>query len=133
MKADPPLREELRGLEDSLANPRVRRSAAKLARLIADDFREFGSSGRIFDKGQIIAELQRQEPCELSLQEFQAVYLAADIVLVTYRARAQFSHSMAPRDSLRSSIWRQRNGKWEVVFHQGTPTELRKVEDARTS
>jgi hypothetical protein len=119
------LLEELRGLEELLAKPDVRRSPDELARLIADDFREFGGSGRIFDKKQIIAALQGQPRCGLSLTDFQAVCLATDVVLVTYRGKAQFSHSEKPLHSLRSSIWRRRDGKWQVVFHQGTPTEVK--------
>src|SRR6185436_5231772 len=52
---DVSLAEHLRELEKLLANPEIRKSPAELARLIADDFREFGGSGRIFDKQQIIA------------------------------------------------------------------------------
>jgi hypothetical protein len=118
------LLEELRGLEELLAKPDVRRSPDELERLIADDFREFGGSGRIFDKKQIIAALQGQPRCELSLTDFQAVCLATDVVLVTYRGKAQFSESEKPLYSLRSSIWRRSDGKWQVVFHQGTPTEV---------
>ena len=38
----------LRGLELELLRPELRESAGRLANLLADDFREFGSSGRIF-------------------------------------------------------------------------------------
>src|SRR5580765_7929954 len=117
MNNEASLIEELRELEELLMRPGVRRSPTELARLMADDFREFGSSGRVFDRGQIIAALQRQEPCEISLIDFRAVCLAADVVLVTYRGKVQFSHSAMLVESLRSSIWRRRNGKWEVVFH----------------
>jgi hypothetical protein len=123
MNDDCSLTEELRSLEEQLARPDVRRSPAELARLIADDFREFGSSGRAFDKNQIIAALEAQAACTLSIDDFQAKRLAADIALVTYRGTAQFAGSPAKRHSLRSSIWRFRGGKWEVIFHQGTPAE----------
>jgi len=115
--------EHVRSLEELLAKPDVRHAPGQLARLIADDFREFGSSGRVFDKQQIIAALQRQAPCELSLRDFRAVLLAANVVLVTYCGTARFSGSTTASYSLRSSIWRRRDGRWEVVFHQGTPSE----------
>jgi len=113
---------ELRKLEERLTNPEVRRSPGELALLLADDFREFGSSGRIFDKSQIIAELQNQVPCNISLTDFEAARLAENLVLVTYRATVIVGSSAAPLHSLRSSLWRRRYGQWEVVFHQGTPS-----------
>ena len=117
------LAEHLRELEELLAKPEIRKSPAELARLIADDFREFGGSGRIFDKQQIIAALQQQGECRLSLQDFRAVSLAPDVVLLTYRGTAQFAGAATTLHSLRSSIWRKQNGEWKVVFHQGTPTK----------
>src|SRR5215467_3513843 len=125
MSADASLINELRQLEELLAALDIRRSPAALAQLIADDFREFGSSGRVFSKEQIIAALQGQARCEISLTDFEVFCLAADVVLVTYRGKAQFCGSAEVKYSLRSSIWRRRNGKWEVVFHQGTPTEVK--------
>ena len=51
----------LRELEERLLQPDVRRSPRAVADLLADEFVEFGSAGRIFDKPQIIAAL-RDEP-----------------------------------------------------------------------
>ena len=128
MDADFSLKAHLRQLEELLTKPEIRKSPADLARLLADDFREFGGSGRIFDKQQIIAALQDQKQCELSLHDFRAVHLAPEVVLVTYRGTAQFAGSATAMYSLRSSIWRRQNGKWEVVFHQGTPTKAADTE-----
>ena len=71
MNANPALSEHLRKLEESMARPEIRRSPEDLARLLADDFREFGGSGRVFDKRQIIDALQNQPPVQLWLDEFQ--------------------------------------------------------------
>ena len=122
MKADPTLSEHLRKLEESLAKPEIRRSPEELDRLLADDFREFGGSGRVFDKGQIIDALQSQPEVQLWLDEFQVKCLSPDIVLVTYRGNCRFPGSDEVSHSLRSSIWRHRDGRWKVVFHQGTPS-----------
>jgi len=48
---------QIRRLEENLLSRETRSSPAALARLIADDFIEFGASGRIFDKAHIIAAL----------------------------------------------------------------------------
>jgi hypothetical protein len=122
MNADPVLTDHLRTLEESLTKAGTRRSPEKLAGLLADDFREFGGSGRIFDKKQIIDALQQQPPVEIWLDEFQVKCLAADVALVTYRGNYRLASSEKVSRSLRSSIWRYRDGRWEVVFHQGTPS-----------
>jgi hypothetical protein len=122
MSTDLGLREHLRELEELMTKPEVRRSPEELARLLADDFREFGGSGRVFDKGQIIDALRNQPPVQLSLDEFEVKCLAPDIALVTYRGSCRFPESDKVSHSLRSSIWRNRDGRWEVVFHQGTPS-----------
>src|SRR5262245_53040771 len=122
MSTDPGLSEHLRNLEELLARPDIRRSPEELSRLLADDFREFGGSGRVFDKQQIIDTLQKQTLVELWLEDFQVMCLAPDIALVTYRGNCRFPETGKVSLSLRSSIWRKWNGRWEVVFHQGTPS-----------
>ena len=94
--------------------PEVRKSAAQIAALLADEFVEIGSSGRIYDKDQIIGQLQ-QEAGEESLRtvsDFTARELADGLILVTYRI-------IEPR-AVRSSIWKRTNSEWRMVFHQGT-------------
>ena len=123
MIADPALTEHLRKLEELMTKPEIRRSSEELAQLLADDFREFGGSGRVFDKGQIIDALQNQPALQLWLDEFQVQCLAPDVALVTYRGSCKYPDSDKVSRSLRSSVWRNRNGRWEVLFHQGTPSD----------
>lgn len=57
-------------------HPSVRASPDQVARLLADEFIEFGSSGRVFDKRQIIELLQQEQgranqPINQLLQTFQ--------------------------------------------------------------
>lgn len=112
--------ELLRRLEERLLQPDVRKSASAVADLLADDFIEFGSSGVIFNKRQIIDALQRESPLQLSLTDFRALVLTSDVVLVTYRAiRHDFTENETI-SSLRSSIWKLIEGRWQIVFHQGT-------------
>jgi hypothetical protein len=51
---------ELRNLEESLLRPEVRRDSIACACLLADDFCEFGSSGTIFTKSQILQALKKR-------------------------------------------------------------------------
>jgi hypothetical protein len=85
MNADESIRKHLRCLEERMMKADVRRSPGELGQLLADDFREFGGSGRAFNKQQIIEALQTKGSRQLWLENFQAVYLAPMVVLVTYR------------------------------------------------
>src|SRR5437867_2919736 len=93
LAADPRLSDHLRKLEEIMTKPDVRRRARELSRLLADDFREFGSSGRTFDKRQIIEALKNQSPVQLWLDEFQVICLAPNVALVTYRGNCRFPDS----------------------------------------
>ena len=109
----------LQTLEEELLQPAVRKTASRLDALLADEFMEFGSSGQMFDKHAIIEMLRSESPTRRSLTNFRAMILGPEIVLTTYRATT-YSASGEQR-SLRSSVWRLHDGRWQMVFHQGTP------------
>jgi hypothetical protein len=111
---EPDIAELIRRLEERLLLPEVRRSARRVGALLAEEFREIGSSGRIFDRQQIIDQL-RHEPAGQSrgtISDFTARELSDSVVLTTYR--------VIETRTLRSSIWKNINSKWQMVFHQGT-------------
>lgn len=108
----------LQSLEEQLLDPLTRKDPHALANCLTDDFQEFGSSGRIFSKASVIAELSIEAPRQLSLDNFQIFPLSAEIVLVTY-----ISTRIADGETsrfLRSSIWVNLEGAWKIRFHQGT-------------
>lgn len=112
---------ELKHLEETLLNPAVRRSRARLDALLADDFLEVGASGRTYDKSAILGMTDKAYDGQLSLHEFSATALAPSIALVRYRSllrRADGRESHA----LRCSVWSLTEKGWKLVFHQGTPT-----------
>lgn len=122
MKADNLEESLLRKLEERLLQPDVRKSAKDVMDLLADEFIEFGSSGRVYDKQQIINSLQNEpiEPLtQRSITEFKTLVLATGVVLVTYRVVRHISDEK-PVYSLRSSIWKLNNDGWKMIFHQGT-------------
>jgi glyoxylase I family protein len=51
--------------------------------------------------------------------DFRSKRLAPGVALVTYSIRREDSQ---PVHTLRSSIWQLRDGRWQLVFHQGTRT-----------
>ena len=113
---------EIRRLEERLLTPQARASPEELTRLLADDFLEFGSSGHVFDRQEVIATLPLQPKERLVLTEFRVRLLAPTIALAMYRVVRPGEQQDVPPGSLRSSIWRCSAGRWQMVFHQGTPT-----------
>jgi hypothetical protein len=115
------MHDEIRRLEESHLNGEARRSSEKLARLLSDDFVEFGSSGRVYDKRTVLAALASDDAAPFVVTDFRTTLLAPGVALATYRAtRTNATGSAA---SLRSSIWkRDAHGEkaWRLVFHQGT-------------
>lgn len=118
------LLDELRVLEERLLMPLDGSAIDECAMLMADDFREIGSSGACYNKAQALQAMgQRQQPQQAhktSLSDFQLRSLAPGVVLLTYRAHRQTINESV--HSLRSSIWKRDNGQWRILFHQGTPT-----------
>ena len=116
-----------RSLEEQLLQPEIRKNSERLGDLLADEFIEFGSSGRTFDKRSVIDRLpqEQRDPEAQSMQwtitEFSARRLAPRVVLVTYRRGTRRDASAEATYSLRSSIWRSTGSKWLMIFLQGTP------------
>ncbi len=109
--------ELLRALEVALAsaNPLLG-DGRQLAALLADDFAEFGGSGRHWTVDAMRAALADAPPLDaVELLDFTVSLLAPDVALATYRLGP-------PRPSNRSSVWVRRDGRWQVRFHQGTLT-----------
>lgn len=113
------LEQLLQDLETKLMDPEVRRSE-KAAEFIADDFMEFAGNGRVFNKSDALAMMKRHVVRTMAIEEFNVRELAPNVVLVTYRVRSQGFGGTPGRISVRSSIWVQRGGKWQVTFHQAT-------------
>lgn len=102
-------------LEQSLLDPSIRQSPEQLNKLIAEDFFEFGSSGKVYNKQDCL------EPDEIQItfgvSDFKVKELSKDVMLATYKTKEDGAVS------LRSSIWKQNGDEWQIVFHQGTKVQ----------
>ena len=114
------LKGQIYQLEDRLLQPEVRRSKEDIAMLLADDFVEFGSSGRIFDKPQVVDGLPDSPTVLMIIEDFQVKVLSSNVVLAIYRVVKKNELREEMTNSLRSSIWKFIDGRWQMVFHQGT-------------
>ncbi|WP_454851615.1 nuclear transport factor 2 family protein [Rhizobium binxianense] len=111
-----------RRLEERLFQPEVRHSRQELENLLSREFREIGSSGRLYTFSDTIEGLLAESPDGSSrAEDFELQMLADGLALVTYRSvRSLFAGGQ--KQNRRSSIWRlETDGQWRMLFHQGTP------------
>lgn len=114
---------QLRALEESLLDPSIRRDRTRLRNLLAEDFLEFGASGRIWTRNTIIELLAIETAFTApAIEDFRCEQLADDVALVTYRTVRPEGSTGERIASLRSSIWTRQSGEWRMRFHQGTRT-----------
>jgi hypothetical protein len=114
MEAAMSLLQTLLELEQRLLAQATRIDAEAISQLIDDDFTEFGASGAVWCKADVVESLPDQVFVQRTITEFAVKPISADTALVTYRCLTD------DNTTLRSSIWRQREGRWQMVFHQGT-------------
>ncbi|PQD95553.1 DUF4440 domain-containing protein [Pradoshia eiseniae] len=109
--------EHIRSLEERHLKPAIRSSKEEMDKILADEFTEIGSSGRMFDKEDCMNRDLSQD--DLSMHQFTMQEVAADIVLTTY----YLINKTLGRHTLRSSLWKRIDGRWQLYFHQGTVTK----------
>lgn len=105
-------------LEERLFDRATRQDVAALGALLADEFVEFGARGAAWGRAEVLSDLPEQDFVQRRLSNFKLTILSEDVVLATYVC--EVSGDKKPQQSLRSSIWKQSQGRWQMVFHQGT-------------
>lgn len=98
-----------------MLHPETRANPRRMRELLRDDFIEFGSSGRVYEKRMLIDMLAKEEHAEVVIRDFSVRELAAETALVTYRSVGQ-----SGQEARRSSIWVKEADGWRMAFHQGT-------------
>lgn len=110
---DTQLRDQLLRFEHALATRDPTGIEGGLMGLIADDFVEFGRSGRVWTRDAIREALEGPSSpvsTDQAVDGFEVAELTDGVVLVTYRGPT----------TNRSSIWVRRDGRWQMRFHQGS-------------
>lgn len=108
-------------LEETLLHADVRKNPHMLDELVAEDFEEIGSNGKVTPREQVIDWLlNKEQDVRWSLTEFRIRQLSPDTVLAIYRARKTDLVDGIYKGSIRSSIWKHNGERWQIVFHQGT-------------
>jgi hypothetical protein len=116
------LKDTLYQLELSLVNQDNRSSADILNELLADDFIEYGSSGSIYNKEVTINSLTGAPSPTYEIYDFEAISLSEAFAQTRFKTN-RTNLDGTKLTSLRSSIWKKSNGKWQMCFHQGTPSK----------
>jgi hypothetical protein len=88
------------------------------AGFLADDQLEVEASG-LSDKAGTLKSIREFDFSQAALSDFKTVSLDADAVIVTYLVTASMPGAGQQRERA-STIWVNRGGKWQAVFHQGT-------------
>ncbi|MEP9397651.1 DUF4440 domain-containing protein [Mesorhizobium sp. KR2-14] len=118
--------DEIRSLEEALHRPEVRRSRQAVQELLAEGFVEFGSSGAVYERDEVIDLLAQEQDSnddsELNAFDYSLTFISDGAVLLTYRTR-RTERQGREWHALRSSIWKHTGARWQMVFHQGTITK----------
>lgn len=110
--------------EHSLWDDRDRFDQALMGDLWASEFHEVGRSGRRWTRQELLeAEAQT---IGAALHDLEVLPVTDDVALVRY-VSMQWPRGEGVGDGRpahRTSLWRRSDGpsRWELVFHQGTPT-----------
>jgi len=114
------LTETIHQLEASLLASEVRTSRDKLNRLLADDFVEYGSSGLVYDKKDVLKSLPTAPATTCHLYDFVTIEFSDSLVQTRFKTD-RLDPDGTKLTSLRSSLWKKTGDNWRMFFHQGTP------------
>lgn len=113
------LLEKLKKLECSLHFER-RSDRAWLEQILHPEYCEITRSGMLVDRKETVEALAQEKNAPAILcADFQLLTTGENSLILHYRTW----QPDGTRHSLRSSHWlRSEGGRWQLVFHQGTPT-----------
>lgn len=120
--------EELVKLEKELHDSSVRKNGKRLSQLLHDSFTEIGRSGVLFDKAHIMSALSSEAAHNVWSQDYVVQKIDDELVLLTYRSAWVDTDQTLSRFSRRASLWQLTGLGWQMIYHQGTPTDAFKRE-----
>jgi hypothetical protein len=101
--------------ELELLDPAIRADPAAVRARLHPEFREVGTSGRLWDVASTAAALAAEEDgSPIDASDLESFRLAPEVILLTYTSRR------AGVVSRRSSIWTRAVGEWRLRYHQAT-------------
>jgi hypothetical protein len=114
----------LRARELKLHRPEVRCNPDELSCLLHPEFREFARSGRIYERADVLAEFSTApQEFEVWADDFNLLCISDSVALLTYRSAHVTAGNRLERHAIRASLWQLTEVGWQLVFHQGTPSD----------
>lgn len=107
-------------LEFELLRPEVRKNKKRLDELLVDDFCEFTSVGTVIHKKDVLKNLPKEKDIKWQILNLKTKTIFENAILVTYKVKKTNLKNKKTILSLRNSIWKNDNGNWQIIFHQGT-------------
>jgi hypothetical protein len=108
--------------EETLLHTDFSLQADRLNCFLHPDLFEISPIGKYTSRSEIVDWLLTKSAQQRwQLTNFNVVEIADDAVLVCYQANSINQGKVKITGSLRSSIWRLRDGQWLLQFHQATP------------
>lgn len=83
-------------------------------RALTDDFVEYGSSGKIYNKQDVIGYYKTLCSINHVITDFSIEFLSDTVV------KTSFKSNLNGKKALRTSIWKFVDNAWRMSFHQGT-------------
>jgi hypothetical protein len=132
LRTDPELLgvlEELKRREPIFHRPEFGTTRADFERMIDEDFRETGASGKRYSRAFVLDTLERRHahPVEdaWETRDFHCLEIAPDNYLLTYTLSQgpTTTRSVVERITRRATLWRRTGDAWKIVYHQGTIVE----------
>lgn len=118
---DPALADVLDALiarEPLFHRPEFGTARADFERMIANDYREVGASGRRYDRQYVLDVLEQRHRTphhdRWQTRDFRCRELAGDVFLLTYTLQQE------ARISRRMTLWQRTPEGWRALYHQGT-------------
>jgi hypothetical protein len=112
-------RAALEHLEESLWREETRFDHKFMDEVVAQDFLEFGRSGRIYKRADTLSAGRQPIDAVLPLPDLKIRLLNEHTAQVTYDSAVR--HNGVVEYGRRSSIWSRTKQGWVLRFHQGTP------------
>lgn len=108
---------QLKILEESLWIEETRFDKSYMNNILAADFFEYGRSGKVYTREEVLSSLFQRIDAIIPLENFQIHKIDENVYQVTYISEVGKDQLKANR----SSIWLYSAGEWRLKFHQGTP------------
>ncbi len=114
---------KIESYERELIDPQIQKDLLRIRESLSNEFVEFGSSGKIIRKADVLESISDSGTTAYLLSDFKFKMLGDTYILVTYRSITVPSQKAAHR----SSIWVNEKGRWQMLHHQATVIPNKKI------